>query len=118
MSETNNYLYFYLSVSIVFIALLTVVIHTFWSTKKKIEAFKTNPFVTTRADASRTQPICVFMVNINFSPGAIASVAWKKYCKRHGYDFVELNDPSYDDASMGIAWWRIRALQELFAIEK
>ena len=119
MSQTNNYyLYSHLTISVVFVVMLVVVVHTVWSTTKKLEAFNTNPFVITRAHASRIQPTCVFMVNINFSPGAVASVAWKKYCQRHGYDFVELDDPSYDDASLGVAWWRIRAVQELFAIEK
>jgi len=120
-NKTNNhfFFFFYLGIGILIVILSTVVTYTLWSTKK-VESFNTESFVITRAPGFENiiRPICVFMVNINYSPGEIASMAWKKYCKHHGYDFVELKDPSYDDASIGIAWWRIRAIQELFAIEK
>jgi hypothetical protein len=83
---------------------------------RHVEEFNSTPFVIKQFVANERQSTCVFIVNVNFTPGAVSVMAWQNYCRHHGYDLVELNDPFYEDVALGIAWWRIRALQELFAL--
>ena len=63
----------------------------------------------------RPERVAVVMVAVNFEPATVTKGAWARYCERHGYDFVCLDRADYDDASIGIAWWRVRLVHDLLA---
>jgi hypothetical protein len=81
-----------------------------------IHRLKSVPIINYKLVSSNSSSeIAVVMVNINDPRGPYSVPLWKQYCKMHGYDFIELDDPlTFNKSKLHPSWWKIPLCKSVF----
>ena len=88
--------------------------------ERELDAWHAVSAATTTA-AAAAQRTALFMVNVgstfksSFGYANYTLPAWRSYAAHHGYPFILIDDPWYDNRLLGPTWWRVRAVHNLLA---